>query len=127
MKSVNDSEWQAQGKPSTSLLVKLQVFFDRAHVSPGEIDGTLGENTRNAIAAYAEMKGLEPTEQANDQLWRTLLESDSEPALVTYKITDRDVRGPFAKKKFRKISAKKWRWTVLAIRAHGSFLPRNST
>ena len=70
LESVNEAEWQAQGKPSTPLLVKLQVLLDRAHASPGEIDGTLGENTRKAIAAYAEMKGLEPTEQLTEQLWR---------------------------------------------------------
>src|SRR5262249_27316427 len=57
LEGVNAAELQ-QGKPSTPLLVKLQVLLDRAHASPGEIDGTLGENTRKAIAAYAEMKGI---------------------------------------------------------------------
>ena len=87
LESVNDAEWQAQAKPSTALLVKLQVLLDRAHASPGEIDGTLGENTRKAIAAYAEMKGLGSTEQVTEEVWRALSESDSEPALVSYKIT----------------------------------------
>jgi peptidoglycan hydrolase-like protein with peptidoglycan-binding domain len=45
LEGVNAAELQ-QGKPSTPLLVKLQVLLDRAHASPGEIDGTLGENTR---------------------------------------------------------------------------------
>jgi peptidoglycan hydrolase-like protein with peptidoglycan-binding domain len=72
--------------------------LDRAHASPGEIDGTPGENTRKAIAAYAEMKGLEPTEQLTEQLWRAITESDAEPALVSYKITEKDTRGPFSKK-----------------------------
>src|SRR6185437_2142762 len=86
LESVNDAVWQAQGKPSTPLLVKLQVLVDRAHASPGEIDGTLGENTRKAIAAYAEMKGLEEaTEQVTEELWRAITASDAEPALVTYK------------------------------------------
>jgi peptidoglycan hydrolase-like protein with peptidoglycan-binding domain len=98
LESVNDAAWQAQGKPSTPLLVKLQVLVDRAHASPGEIDGTLGENTRKAIAAYAEMKGLEATEQVTEELWRALTQNDTEPALVTYKITEKDTRGPFAKK-----------------------------
>jgi lipoprotein-anchoring transpeptidase ErfK/SrfK len=97
LESVNDAELQ-QRKPSTPLLVKLQVLLDRAHASPGEIDGTLGENTRKAIAAYAELKGLEPSEQVSEQLWRTITESDAEPALVSYKITEKDIRGPFSKK-----------------------------
>src|SRR6188474_3282133 len=97
LEGVNAAELQ-QGKPSTTLLVKLQVLLDRAHASPGEIDGTLGENTRKAIAAYAEMKGLEATEQVTEELWRALTQNDTEPALVTYKITGKDIRGPFAKK-----------------------------
>jgi peptidoglycan hydrolase-like protein with peptidoglycan-binding domain len=98
LKSVNDAAWEAQGKSSTPLLVKLQVLLDRAHASPGEIDGTLGENTRKAIAAYAEMKGLESTDQLTEELWRAVTENDTEPALVTYKITEKDTLGPFAKK-----------------------------
>jgi peptidoglycan hydrolase-like protein with peptidoglycan-binding domain len=73
-------------------------LLDRAHASPGEIDGTLGENTRKAIAAYAEMKGLEPTEQVTEKLWHAITESDAEPALVSYKIAEKDIRGPFSKK-----------------------------
>ena len=98
LESVNDAAWQAQGKPSTTLLVKLQILLDRAHASPGEIDGTLGENTSKALAAYAEMKGLEATEQVTEELWRAVTQNDTEPALVTYKITEKDTRGPFAKK-----------------------------
>jgi lipoprotein-anchoring transpeptidase ErfK/SrfK len=98
LESVNDAAWEAQRKSSTALLVKLQVLLDRAHASPGEIDGTLGENTRKALAAYAEMKGLEASEQVTAELWRAVTENDTEPALVTYKIAEKDTRGPFAKK-----------------------------
>jgi peptidoglycan hydrolase-like protein with peptidoglycan-binding domain len=97
LESVNDAEWQEQ-KPSTPLLVKLQVLLDRAHASPGEIDGTLGENTRKAISAYAEMKGLQSTEEVTEKLWRKITEGDAEPVLVSYKITEKDIRGPFSKK-----------------------------
>jgi hypothetical protein len=31
-------------------------------------------------------------------LWRAITESDAEPALLSYKITDKDTRGPFFKK-----------------------------
>jgi peptidoglycan hydrolase-like protein with peptidoglycan-binding domain len=108
MASVNDSQWQARGKPSASVLVKLQILLDRAHASPGVIDGNQGENTRKAITAFGEMKRLESTEQADEQLWRMLIESDSEAVLVTYNITDKDIAGPFPKKipeDFRKKAA----------------------
>jgi peptidoglycan hydrolase-like protein with peptidoglycan-binding domain len=106
--SVNDSQWQARGKPSASFLVKLQILLDRANASPGVIDGNQGENTRKAIVAFREMKGLESTEQVDEQLWRMLTASDSEAVLVTYKITDKDIAGPFPKKipeDFRKKAA----------------------
>jgi peptidoglycan hydrolase-like protein with peptidoglycan-binding domain len=97
MASINEAEWQHQVKPSTPLLVKLQVLLDRAHASPGVIDGTLGENTRKALAAFSKMKGFEPTEEVDKDVWRELVEADSEAALVTYKITEKDARGPFLK------------------------------
>ena len=113
-------------KPSTPLLVKLQVLLDRAHASPGEIDGTLGDNTRKAISAYAEMNGLQSTEQVTEELWRKITENGAEPALVTYKITEKDIRGPFSKKIPEDFRAKA-QWTGLAIPAHESFSPKNST
>ena len=108
MANINEAEWQHQVKPSTPLLVKLQVLLDRAHASPGVIDGTLGENTRKAIAAFSEMRRLESTEELNEDLWRALVEVDSEAVLVTYKITEKDARGPFSKnipEDFRKKAA----------------------
>ena len=46
MVEVNEAQWQKGGKPTSSLLVKIQILLDRAHVSPGVIDGKPGENTR---------------------------------------------------------------------------------
>jgi hypothetical protein len=95
--SVNSAEWRGESV-STPLLVKLQVLLDRAHASPGEIDATRGENTRKAVAAYREMRGLGRGEQIDEKLWRALVQKDQEPALITYTITEKDAAGPFIDK-----------------------------
>jgi lipoprotein-anchoring transpeptidase ErfK/SrfK len=95
--SVNEEQWQAKRKPSTSFLIKVQVLLDRAHSPPGVIDGQFGENTRKAIEAFSEISGLEPTDDLDERLWSMLIGKDSEPALVTYDITEKDTAGPFVK------------------------------
>jgi lipoprotein-anchoring transpeptidase ErfK/SrfK len=92
--SVNTAEWR-RGNLSPTLLLKLQVLLDRARASPGEIDAKRGENTRKAVAAFRDMRGLGGGEQVDERLWRALADKDNEPALVTYRITEMDVAGPF--------------------------------
>lgn len=75
----------------------MQVLLDRAHASPGAIDGRMGTNTRRAIAAFREINGQDEKGggEIDDQLWQTLTSQDKEPALVRHVITDADVEGPF--------------------------------
>ena len=94
VESVNNAEWR-RGNVPAPLLLRLQVLLDRAHASPGQIDGTRGENTRKAVAAFRQMRALGSGEQLDERLWRALTENDTEPALITYTIADKDVAGPF--------------------------------
>jgi hypothetical protein len=59
---------------------------------------TRGENTRKAVTAFREMRGLGSGEQIDERLWRALADNAQEPALVTYTITEKDVAGPFIEK-----------------------------
>jgi lipoprotein-anchoring transpeptidase ErfK/SrfK len=76
-------------------LVRIQVLLDRARFSPGVIDGYDGDNVRKAITAYEREYGLPETGAPSDALLTRLEGRDSAPALVSYVITEEDVRGPF--------------------------------
>src|SRR5688572_6849281 len=69
LEEVNSAQWRRKGgNVSTALLVKLQILLDRAHASPGQIDATRGENTRKAIVAYRDMRGLAGRERIDEPL-----------------------------------------------------------
>jgi lipoprotein-anchoring transpeptidase ErfK/SrfK len=76
-------------------MVRIQVLLDRAHFSPGVIDGYDGENVRKAVSAYQEANGLTVNGLADDTLLTRLEQTDSSPALVAYVLTSEDVSGPF--------------------------------
>jgi lipoprotein-anchoring transpeptidase ErfK/SrfK len=81
----------------TALGVRLQVLLDRAHFSPGEIDGKFGENAKKALRAYAEAQQLPSSDALTDEVWKKLA-VDNTPVFKDYTITEKDVAGPFLKK-----------------------------
>jgi lipoprotein-anchoring transpeptidase ErfK/SrfK len=82
---------------STPAGVKLQVLLDRAHFSPGEIDGKFGENAKKALRAYAEARQLPSSEIAIEDVWKAP-QADDRPVIANYTITEKDVAGPFLSK-----------------------------
>lgn len=73
----------------------LQVALDRAHFSPGEIDGRRGQLTENALAAFRAEHGLAATgSQLDAETVRALGPTFSQP-LTRYTITPEDAAGPF--------------------------------
>jgi len=79
----------AAAVPAKDKLLWMQVMLDRAHFSPGEIDGLNGSSHKRAVAAFARARNLAPTAVA------AALASDGSPMLTSYTITAEDVAVPF--------------------------------
>jgi lipoprotein-anchoring transpeptidase ErfK/SrfK len=86
---------RATSKDLDPVMIKTQVLLDRAHFSPGEIDGHDGENIRKAITAFKAAQGLKADDALDQDTWQRLTALSSDPVLTQYTISDDDVKGPF--------------------------------
>jgi peptidoglycan hydrolase-like protein with peptidoglycan-binding domain len=95
--SVNSAAFGERSEKA-SLIVKAEVVLDRAHYSPGQIDGKDGENFRKALKAFQQANNLTSIGKVDADTWNALTANMSEPALKPYTITEADVAGPFDKR-----------------------------
>jgi lipoprotein-anchoring transpeptidase ErfK/SrfK len=90
----------------TPFVVRLEVLLDRAHFSPGEIDGKFGQNARKALRAYAEAQRLPSSDAVTEDVWKRL-QADDRQTTVNYTLTEKDVAGPFLRRLPSKMEAMK--------------------
>jgi lipoprotein-anchoring transpeptidase ErfK/SrfK len=86
---------ESSGAAGRPVVIKLEVLLDRAHFSPGVIDGRPGGNLRAAIAAYQKARGLPADGKVHAAMAQALEAADPGPVTQDYTITAADEKGPF--------------------------------
>lgn len=108
--AINQAELGTKSPPGSKIepvTIKAQILLDRALFSPGEIDGKIGENAKKALRAFAEANDLASDKPLSRDIWARLSATSTDPVIVSYTITENDVKGPFLKKIPAKMEAMK--------------------
>lgn len=97
-KQVNGATWTPSMKVNSAMTIKMQALLDWNHASPGAIDGGWGMNSKKALINFQTMKGLPATGKMDQKTWDALNKNipANKPVLVTYTITEDDIKTNFA-------------------------------
>lgn len=99
-----ETETKPQGSPQKAVILplsgateevaKIQVLLDREGLSPGVIDGRMGDNVNKAISAWRDKKGG-PLRTYDKASVEEALAASGGDAFTTYTITPVDAAGPY--------------------------------
>jgi lipoprotein-anchoring transpeptidase ErfK/SrfK len=78
-------------------LLSFEVLLDRQGFSSGQIDGTANKNFTRALDAWRASRKIAATGQPDCETWKALGGDTADPAIMTYRMTDEDINGPFEK------------------------------
>lgn len=106
------SDWLESEKSNDPdpFIIRIQVLLDRTHISPGVIDGYLGDNLTKAIRTFEQREGLEPDGKIDERVWSALAVDDA-PVLQTYEISGKDLSERYVDKipdDYAKMAEMKW-------------------
>jgi lipoprotein-anchoring transpeptidase ErfK/SrfK len=77
--------------------LSFEVRLDRQGFSPGQIDGTSTKNFARALAAWQSAHKMTASGQPDCDTWKALGGDTADPTILTYTVTEGDVKGPFEK------------------------------
>ena len=88
LEAINEAEFKDAPQIDSSriepLVLKAQVLLDRAHVSPGVIDGYYGENFQKSVRAFETMHDLEADGMLDADTWSLLVFTGDKPVFRRY-------------------------------------------
>ena len=90
----NSATWKTGADIDRKIGTKLQALLNWHHNGVGQVDGYWGKNTRKAMQAFQQAKGLTVTDTLNNETWQVLTENEqlmAQPVLVNYQLSDADI------------------------------------
>jgi lipoprotein-anchoring transpeptidase ErfK/SrfK len=78
-------------------VLRAEILLDRAHFSPGEIDGRYGDNLAKALAGYQAAHHLPVSGRLDTATWQALVGHDATAVMGPYQLTQADLAGPYVR------------------------------